>query len=49
MREFLIEAKKSSAIIATLRSKAKKDILNQMANALIENSDFIIEENRALL
>jgi len=45
MREFLIEAKKSSAIIATLRSKAKKDILNQMANALIENSDFIIEEN----
>ena len=45
MEQFLIEAKKSSAVVATLSSKVKKDILNQMADALSKNREFIIEEN----
>jgi len=45
MEDFLIKAKKSSSTIATLSSKVKKDILNQMADALIKNSAYIIEEN----
>ncbi len=45
MENFLKEAKKSSAIVATLSSKEKKDILNKMADALEENSEYIIEEN----
>ena len=45
MENFLIEAKKSSAIAATLSSKEKKEILNKMADALEENSKYIIEEN----
>ena len=45
MENFLKEAKKSSAIVATLSSKEKKDILNKMADALEKNSEYIIEEN----
>ena len=45
MENFLIEAKKSSAIVATLSSKEKKEILNKMADALEANSEYIIEEN----
>ena len=45
MENFLKEAKKSSAIAATLSSKDKKDILNKMADALEANSEYIIEEN----
>ena len=45
MEEFLKKAKKSSSIAATLSSKVKKDVLNQMADALLKNSSFIIEEN----
>ncbi len=46
MEQFLQEAKKSSGIIGTLDSKKKKDILNQMAAALSENAQYIIEENQ---
>ncbi len=45
MEQFLIEAKKSSTVVATLSSRVKKDILNQMADALSKNRDFIIKEN----
>ena len=45
MENFLIEAKKSSAIAATLSSKDKKEILNKMADTLEANSEYIIEEN----
>ena len=45
MENFLIEAKKSSAIVATLSSKEKKEILNKIADALEANSEYIIEEN----
>ncbi len=45
MENFLKEAKKSSAIAATLSSKDKKEILNKMADALEANSEYIIEEN----
>jgi len=45
MEQFLIEAKKSSAIAATLSSKVKKELLNSMADALSANSAYIIEEN----
>ena len=45
MENFLKEAKKSSAVAATLSSKEKKDILNKMADALEANSEYIIEEN----
>ena len=45
MEDFLKEAKKSSAIVATLSSKEKKEILNKMADALEANSKYIIEEN----
>ncbi len=46
MEQFLQEAKKSSGIIGTLDSKKKKDILNQMAAALSENAQYVIEENQ---
>jgi len=45
MENFLKEAKKSSAIVATLSSKEKKEILSKMADALEANSEYIIEEN----
>ena len=45
MQEFLQKAKDSSSIIATLPSATKKEILNEMAEALLKNSKFIIDEN----
>ncbi len=45
MENFLKEVKKSSAIVATLSSKEKKEILNKMADALDANCEYIIEEN----
>jgi len=45
VEEFLQKAKSSSSIIATLPSRKKREILNDMAKALIDNSSFIIEEN----
>ena len=46
MKEFLAKAKESTQIIATLESKTKNRILNEMANALVEKSLFIVEENK---
>jgi glutamate-5-semialdehyde dehydrogenase len=45
MRDFLIKAKASTQTIATLDGKTKNRILNEMADALIEQSDYIIEAN----
>ena len=45
MEDFLKRAKKSSATIATLDSSKKKKILNEMADALEKNLDYIIEQN----
>ena len=46
MEKFLIEAKKCTSIIATLDSKRKSDILVQMADALVQNSQKIIQANK---
>ncbi len=46
MKKFLTEAKRCSSIIATMSSKRKSDILVQMADALIQNSQKIIEANK---
>ncbi|MCK4442143.1 MAG: gamma-glutamyl-phosphate reductase, partial [Sulfurovaceae bacterium] len=45
MREFLTKAKASTQIVATLDSKTKNRILQEMAEALLEDKAFIIEEN----
>lgn len=45
MKEFLQRAKDSSRVIATLDSATKNRVLNEMADALIKNSEFIIDEN----
>lgn len=45
MENFLKAAKSSSAVIATLDSAKKKEILNKMASALRANSEYIIEQN----
>ena len=46
MIEFLENAKKSAEIIATLESKKKKEILYEMADAIDENVDYLIAENK---
>ncbi len=46
MVEFLQKAKKSAEVIATLESKKKKEILFEMADALDENIDYLITENK---
>ena len=46
MEQFLIKAKESSRVISQLSSKEKNEILLQMAQALRDNSDTIIEENK---
>ena len=46
MREFLTKAKASTQIVATLDSKTKNRILQEMAEALLEHSSFIINENK---
>ena len=45
MKEFLKKAKASTQIIATLDGKTKNRILNEMADALLENSSSIVSEN----
>src|SRR5574344_1809915 len=45
MKEFLQRAKDSSRVVATLDSATKNRVLNEMADALIKNSEFIIDEN----
>jgi len=46
MREFLTKAKASTQIVATIDSKTKNRILQEMAEALLEHSSFIINENK---
>jgi len=45
MKDFLRKAKASTQIVATLDGKTKNKILNEMADALLENSAFIVTEN----
>ncbi|RUM73060.1 MAG: gamma-glutamyl-phosphate reductase, partial [Sulfurovum sp.] len=45
MQEFLAKAKASMPIVATLDGKTKNRILNEMADALISNSAYIVKEN----
>lgn len=45
MRDFLEKAKQSSRIVSTLSTAVKNQVLNEMADALIENCDFILEKN----
>jgi len=45
MKDFLKKAKASTQVIATLDGKTKNRILNEMADALIENSVTIVAEN----
>ena len=46
MEQFLQDAKKATKILSTLSGKIKNDILNQMADALIENIEKIENENK---
>ncbi|MEA1879679.1 MAG: glutamate-5-semialdehyde dehydrogenase [Campylobacterota bacterium] len=46
MQTFLQEAKEASSIVATLSGTKKNAVLNDMANALIANSERIEEENK---
>lgn len=46
MEQFLIKAKEATKIIANLSGKIKNEILNKMADALLENSNYIIIENK---
>ena len=45
MEDFLKKTKESSRISATLESKLKKTLLNEMADALLEKKDLIKEAN----
>lgn len=45
MKDFLEKAKQSSRIVSILSTAIKNDILLQMADALVKNSLYIIEEN----
>lgn len=45
MQDFLKRAKQSSRIVSILSTAIKNDILLQMADALVKNSSYIIEEN----
>ena len=45
MKEFLQKAKESSRVVATLSTAIKNKTLLEFADALEENSCFIIEEN----
>jgi glutamate-5-semialdehyde dehydrogenase len=45
MRDFLTKAKTATQIIATLDGKTKNRILNEMANALLKQSNYIVNEN----
>lgn len=46
MQEFLAKAKSSMQVIATLDGKRKNKILNQMADAIVEQSAYIVNENQ---
>jgi glutamate-5-semialdehyde dehydrogenase len=46
MEEFLKKAKESCRVCATLDPKTKRELLNEMADALSERKNEIIEENR---
>ncbi len=46
MQEFLAKAKSCMSIVATLDGKRKNKILNEMADALLANGVFILEENQ---
>ncbi len=46
MEEFLKKAKESGRICATLDPKLKRELLNEMAEALLENKETIIKENQ---
>lgn len=46
MQEFLQKAKQSSRIVSNLSTAIKNDLLNKMADALIENLDSILQENK---
>ncbi len=45
MQNFLEDAKNASGVIANLRGAVKNKVLKDMADALISNQNFIIEEN----
>jgi len=45
MQTFLQEAKKTSRTIATLSTKKKNEVLNDMAQALMDHCDYIIAAN----
>ena len=45
MKDFLAKAKASTPIIATLDGRTKNKILNEMADALLENTALIVDEN----
>jgi len=45
MKQFLEESKKISKEIATLSGEIKNKVLNEMADALIEHCDFIVNAN----
>ena len=45
MKEFLEKAKSVTQVVATLDGRTKNKILNKMADALLVNSAFIVEEN----
>jgi glutamate-5-semialdehyde dehydrogenase len=45
MQTFLAKAKSSMSVVATLESKRKNRILNEMADALISNSTYILQAN----
>lgn len=46
MKNFLMKAKESMHIVATLEGKRKNIILNQMAEALVNQSSYIVSENK---
>jgi len=46
MEQFLKEAKESSNILSTLNAEIKTKVLNEMADALVENSSIIEVENK---
>ncbi len=45
MEDFLKKTKESSRISATLESKLKKTLLNEMADAILEKKDLIKKAN----
>jgi len=46
MEEFLIKSKEATKTIANLSGKVKNEILTKMSDALLENSEYIISENK---